>query len=270
MTAINRLEDMVVEEVSIVDRAANKRRFLIVKRDTSMTATSKSDSGVAPAGAGAAGQGGAGQAAPAGAQSTNTATQKANGDGGAEGAGAADSILGSAVSALDVLTSLVESLSELGESDEANQKLASLAGSLVEIGQAIMAQAGGGASGQQGATGGAGQDPAATEAAKAAATEKAAKFDAAVSQVNGLVEKLAAAVTAAKTHPPEEFAKSKAGIEAAIKGFESKLGEVQKRVAQIEKHCGAPSSSTTESVTKLLDDTDVGWPMDLNSGGTSK
>ncbi len=33
---VHRLVDMVVEEVSLVDRAANLRRFLIVKRDDSM------------------------------------------------------------------------------------------------------------------------------------------------------------------------------------------------------------------------------------------
>jgi len=30
---VNRLLDIVVEEVSLVDRAANKRRFLIVKSE---------------------------------------------------------------------------------------------------------------------------------------------------------------------------------------------------------------------------------------------
>lgn len=33
---VNRLRDMVVEEVSLVDRAANKRKFLVVKRRTDM------------------------------------------------------------------------------------------------------------------------------------------------------------------------------------------------------------------------------------------
>ena len=33
---VNRLLDIVVEEVSLVDRAANEHRFLIVKRDTPM------------------------------------------------------------------------------------------------------------------------------------------------------------------------------------------------------------------------------------------
>ena len=32
---VHRLSDMVTEEVSVVDRAANRRKFLIVKRDIS-------------------------------------------------------------------------------------------------------------------------------------------------------------------------------------------------------------------------------------------
>ena len=35
-TGVHRLVDMVVEEVSLVDRAANKHRFLVVKRDEQM------------------------------------------------------------------------------------------------------------------------------------------------------------------------------------------------------------------------------------------
>lgn len=38
-----RLHGMLVEEVSIVDRAANRKRFLVVKRDESMAAELKSD-----------------------------------------------------------------------------------------------------------------------------------------------------------------------------------------------------------------------------------
>lgn len=34
--ATHRLQRIIVQEVSLVDRAANKRRFLVVKRDESM------------------------------------------------------------------------------------------------------------------------------------------------------------------------------------------------------------------------------------------
>ncbi|MGH9889024.1 MAG: hypothetical protein ACREBE_26060, partial [bacterium] len=35
-SGVHRLRDIVVEEVSLVDRAANKRRFLLVKRSNQM------------------------------------------------------------------------------------------------------------------------------------------------------------------------------------------------------------------------------------------
>ena len=46
---VHRLVDMVVEEVSLVDRAANLRRFLIVKRDDSMDDTEDTTKADVPA-----------------------------------------------------------------------------------------------------------------------------------------------------------------------------------------------------------------------------
>jgi hypothetical protein len=45
---VHRLVDMVVEEVSLVDRAANLRRFLIVKRDDTMDDTEDAKKADAP------------------------------------------------------------------------------------------------------------------------------------------------------------------------------------------------------------------------------
>lgn len=47
--SVHRLVDMVVEEVSLVDRAANLRRFLIVKRDDSMDDTEDTTKADVPA-----------------------------------------------------------------------------------------------------------------------------------------------------------------------------------------------------------------------------
>src|SRR5689334_13952987 len=41
-SGVHRLRDIVVEEVSLVDRAANKRRFLLVKRSSQMANDGKS------------------------------------------------------------------------------------------------------------------------------------------------------------------------------------------------------------------------------------
>ena len=45
---VHRLVDMVVEEVSLVDRAANKHRFLIVKRDDAMDDDNTTDTTIDP------------------------------------------------------------------------------------------------------------------------------------------------------------------------------------------------------------------------------
>jgi hypothetical protein len=105
---VNRLVDMVVEEVSLVDRAANNRKFLIVKRDQSMddidTDKAADDS-------------------PARDDSTA---------GGADG-----SPLGSAVEALESLTSIVEALGSLGASRD-NSRLADLARKLKGTAEQIL------------------------------------------------------------------------------------------------------------------------------------
>lgn len=49
---VHRLRDMVVEEVSLVDRAANKRRFLIVKRSNEMAGDDRVGAEVKPDGRG--------------------------------------------------------------------------------------------------------------------------------------------------------------------------------------------------------------------------
>lgn len=72
---VHRLVDIVVEEVSLVDRAANRHRFLLVKRDPTMSTSPSS---------------GAQKALP-------------------------DSPLSAALSALESLTAIVDQLSSLGE-----------------------------------------------------------------------------------------------------------------------------------------------------------
>ena len=88
---VHRLVDMVVEEVSLVDRAANNHRFLIVKRDAM-------------------------------ADDTTPAEKAAE----TEVAVATDSPLGTAMAALESLTAIVDLLGDLGET-ATNDRLASLA-----------------------------------------------------------------------------------------------------------------------------------------------
>lgn len=107
--SVHRLIDMVVEEVSLVDRAANKHRFLLVKRDDMHDAPQDS--------------------APAeGASPTTSDTSKAE-----------DAVLASAQQALEAVTALVEALASTDGIDgvrvvEVAQHLRSLADALEDEG----------------------------------------------------------------------------------------------------------------------------------------
>ncbi|MCY1036180.1 hypothetical protein OV207_32395 [Corallococcus sp. BB11-1] len=80
--SVHRLIDMVVEEVSLVDRAANKHRFLLVKRDGDTMDDAPQDTSQAE-----------------GANSATSDTSKAD-----------DALLATAQQALEAVTALVEAL----------------------------------------------------------------------------------------------------------------------------------------------------------------
>ncbi|CAM4284683.1 hypothetical protein [Corallococcus exiguus] len=107
--SVHRLVDMVVEEVSLVDRAANKHRFLLVKRDGDTMHDAPQD------------------------------TTQAEGDSGAasDTANAEDAVLASAQQALEAVTALVEALASTDGIDgvrvvEVAQHLRALADALDE------------------------------------------------------------------------------------------------------------------------------------------
>ncbi|AKF80102.1 hypothetical protein MFUL124B02_08595 [Myxococcus fulvus 124B02] len=107
--SVHRLVDMVVEEVSLVDRAANKHRFLLVKRDGDTMHDAPQDTMQAE-----------------GASSTASDTAKAE-----------DAVLASAQQALEAVTSLVEALASADGADgvrvvEVAQHLRALADTLEE------------------------------------------------------------------------------------------------------------------------------------------
>lgn len=107
--SVHRLVDMVVEEVSLVDRAANKHRFLLVKRDGDTMHDAPQDTSLAE-----------------GASSTTSDTSKAG-----------DSVLAAAQQALEAVTALVEALASTDGADsvrvvEVAQHLRTLADALEE------------------------------------------------------------------------------------------------------------------------------------------
>lgn len=123
---VNRLLDIVVEEVSLVDRAANEHRFLIVKRDTPMADTQTDTDAAEEAGD---------LNDQADVEETGAAPEDAPNSN-------ADPLLTTAVAALEGLTSTVELLGSLG-ADAADARLAPLAAELKATAEALLARAGG-------------------------------------------------------------------------------------------------------------------------------
>ncbi len=163
---VHRLVDMVVEEVSLVDRAANKHRFLIVKRDDAMDDDNTTDTTTDDASP---------PAAPTAKLDDGTA-------------------LGAALTALESLTGLVELLGSLG-ADQADARLAELAEELRAVAEALLARNAGDDEDVEARAKGDDGEP-------AAPSDFAGNVTAAKQALARLAE-LAAKVPAAKTEPTE-------------------------------------------------------------------
>jgi ribosomal protein L7/L12 len=180
--------------------------------------------------------------------------------------------MGTAVSALEALTELVENIGELGSSPEANSKLADLATSLTEIAQVILSQVGKPPA----------EEPPAEPPADAAAgetppedPEAAEKSDDKVAdsleKAKALVEQFGSVVKSgvSKKDDSAALAKSIEDINASIKKFTDVLTETCQRVSKVEKQFGVPASQPAESVTKAAS-AEVAWPADLNAPTKSR
>ena len=248
--SVNRLLDIVVEEVSLVDRAANEHRFLIVKRDTPMADT-QTDTDAAEEAGDLNEQADVHEHADA-PEGASTAT--------------ADPLLTSAVAALEGLTSTVELLGSLG-ADAADARLAPLAAELKATAEALLARAGvAPAEASAEADDEAGEDNSAPtfEAHLAAARE-------ALSQLANLT---AAKPTPAPEPPPPEAPKapalpqeltaSLAAMTESFRALAETVKEQQQRLARVEKQFGLPNSAPSTERVRKAEPEEVGWPMDLN------
>jgi len=261
--AVNRLLDMVVEEVSLVDRAANKHRFLIVKRSNDMDETT-TDTTTSPV------------------DETHTESNPAEGsaadtsaDGGSDPSNdaASGAPLTVAVAALEGLTETVELLGTLGE-DEAKPKLAELATELRAVSERLAQAAGGSAGG-----GGNGEAPETTS--DATDTGDPATHRADFGQVIEAVRATLARVGSLLDDPPgaaEAGDDTHTGDDGDGNSVEGQLTELltelraltgtvkeqQQRLARLEKRSGLPNSAPSGERPAKSDDEEVGWPLDLN------
>lgn len=248
---VNRLLDIVVEEVSLVDRAANEHRFLIVKRDTPMADTQTDTDSADEAGD---------LNDQADVEETGAAPE------GTPTAGA-DPLLTHAVAALEGLTSTVELLGSLG-ADAADARLAPLAAELKATAEALLARAGGAPS------------EASAEAGDAADGEDNSEptFEAHLAAARDALAQLAR-LTASKPTPapeppppeapkapalPQELTASLAAMTESFRALAETVKEQQQRLARVEKQFGLPNSAPSTERVRKAEPEEVGWPMDLN------
>jgi len=231
--AVHRLVDMVVEEVSLVDRAANKHRFLIVKRDDAMDDTTQ--------------------------DTTTTETEPtAKLD--------EDSALGVALTALESLTELVELLGSLG-ADQADARLAELARELRSVAEQLV----GDDEDDEEVEARAKTESEPTkpvEPSTFAGNVTAAKQ--ALARLAELVSKAPATKTEKPTDPapaatePPCMTESLAKLAESFRSLSETVKEQQQRLGRVEKQFGLPNSAAPAERVSKTTSHDVGWPLDLN------
>ena len=239
---VHRLIDMVVEEVSLVDRAANKHRFLIVKRDGTMDDDDNDNGQQTEANEPQ-------QVEPADRPGENTA-------------------LGAALSALESLTGLVELLGSLG-ADQSDARLAELAQELRSVAEQLL-------------SGTAEQDDEDIEARAKTKSGLSKPVDESTFASHITAAKVAIARLAELTnrqlsskagkpaggaspkHAPPPEGDSLAKLTEAFRAISETVKQQQHRLGRVEKQFGLPNSTShAERVSKTTTQ-DVGWPLDLN------
>lgn len=226
---VHRLIDMVVEEVSLVDRAANKHRFLIVKRDEAMAQQQQQSE----------------------QQQNEVVTKEME-----------NTPLGAAVAALDGLTKIVELLGQLG-ADNLDSRVMELAAELRSVTEQLLARlTGAEESTSEGVEEKQNKD---ADAPVAGLAEHIEATKQALSQLQELVTKVPSPPPAQPipASPPGEDGIAK--LNESMRALSDMVKEQQQRISVVEKQHGLPNSAApAERVSKATVE-EVGWPLDLNN-----
>jgi len=264
--SVHRLVDMEVQEVSLVDRAANKRRFLVVKRSEGMGDKRGSDSGAAGTAGDVTGTGPGGDAADTGDASA------------VDGSGS----LVIACDALEGLTRAVEQLQGAGTDTgsvigDVVQELRAAADLLQEqLGAAPGTddQADSPASGDAVTAGrletlltAVGELVMEIRASRSAAKADDEEDDSTAEKPSGSKTK-GEATKSTSSEPADSGADLKA-IHTELKNISGSLQQHTRRLDRLEKRSGVPTSQPAgerpaHSAPVAATD-DVSWPLDLNS-----
>jgi hypothetical protein len=236
---VHRLVDMVVEEVSLVDRAANLRRFLVVKRDPSMAKPAPKKTPKKPPVPPAPGK----EAPPP------KPAKKASGD-----------LLAVATDALEALAAVVERLGEASD-EEASSLVETLIEDLNEL-AARLAETAGLATDEE------------TAKREGSSLEDVRSL---LGKVRELLEEASKAQDAPESQeePPAAPASDEAAervssqlsqISEELKTLTSAVREQGQRLGRLEKGVGLPNSrSAPERPASRSDEEDEeSWPLDMN------
>jgi hypothetical protein len=242
MADVHRLLDIVVEEVSLVDRAANKQRFLIVKRSDDMNDTTENTSDATTAkdtgiGNTDAATDSSGSDATQENEQSNSESTKATGED-------ESTLQQVAVSALSHLTEAVELLGN-SEDETTRGRVVELAGELRAVAERLAGT------------------PEATGDSKET-TEGGDK------DIESLIDSVKAALVRVTTLISGKDDKATEGklpeLIGELKSLTTAVKEQQQRLTKLEKRFGMPSSVPVGEGQGQgqSEPNDVGWPMDMN------
>ncbi len=246
---VHRLIDMVVEEVSLVDRAANKHRFLVVKRDEPM-ADKTSKTGSPPE-------------ASSGAPEAEGVVQmsKAIGD-----------ALGIATSALEALTGAIEQLGQAEGDSDKNPVVTDLAEQLSEVARQLATSAG--------------IEPT-EEEPESQTSEQGSEASSVYNDVRSMLSRVSELLNAesekgtpdqaappstdaASTPEPQgdaaaEVTKQLSSVAASLRAISDAMKDQSQRLGRLEKGVGLPNSrQAPERPAPRPESQEVSWPLDLN------
>ncbi len=227
--ALRRLKDIVVRELSLVDRPANQEPFLLMKRSEPVGETTESAESTET------------ESAPEGSSPEPT-TQASN------------PTLAVAVQALESLTQAVESL----DSDEG---LGEMEPELRETLGALMSHLGVEAPAAPAA-------PAETPANDEAKTKIVTELRRAIDELKAVSEKTPAPEPA-KAEPEgddrvDQVREALASLESTVREFGQTVNKQGERIAHVEKQFGLPNSQAPDGNPKPPPAA-AGWPFDLNA-----
>lgn len=246
--SIHRLLDIVVEEVSLVDRAANEHTFLVVKRDTSMTVeTESSDEDLSQIP----------EEQSISDDFSQSDQEESEPEHSAEGRSEHPMMM-HAVQALEALTGAVELLGVSSTDDAQDAQLLALATELRAVADRLLSEQ---------------ASSPVTDSTGPEHTERSSTFEAQLAAVRQALSQLSQSEMQPPPAPPPQpaqadqsaqLAQSIAAMGASLQTLMETVRAQQKRLVQVEKQFGLPNSAQSTERVRKAEPEEIGWPMDLN------